>query len=503
MAATSGRCWILMGKVLGWFCLFLLISRLGIAQEQSQVQGAKGDGGYEAEGGDITIALTGDSLITRPLMPFREDRFLKVRDLLLSADVRFTNGETLFHNYEDWPNPVGVGNMLRCDPSVIKDLQWLGINMISTANNHSNDFGVNGVITNIRYLNEAGMVHAGTGRDYAEAVAPAYLETPKGRVALVAATSSGQVSSRAGEQLRDYKGTPGVNFLRWITEWTVDKETFDALKRVAQHFKWDQGGDALLSRFYNEADQGKSTDTVNFHDRNSQGMPTSVKTNRFIEDPPARFVLGTSFERHSRVFRADLQRNIQSVSDAHRMADWVIYSVHNHEGGETDDVPSDHIEALAHSVIDAGADVFVGSGPHHFRGIEIYKDKPIFYCLGDFIMQIFGTLLVSDEARTFYGLGNESTPADFYDFEESGGVSANKGAFQGVMPIVTFKGKKLRKIELYPIDMGFGLPRSQAGRPLLAQGRKAREILESVQHASLAFHTKIDIQGDVGVIQVE
>ena len=34
----------------------------------------------------------------------------------------------------------------------------------------------------------------------------------------------------------------------------------------------------------------------------------------------------------------------------------------HHESGKTAEEPSDHIELLAHEVIDAGADVFVGHG---------------------------------------------------------------------------------------------------------------------------------------------
>jgi len=42
------------------------------------------------------------------------------------------------------------------------------------------------------------MVHAGSGSNYAEALAPAYLETPKGRVALLSATSSGKLTHVLG-----------------------------------------------------------------------------------------------------------------------------------------------------------------------------------------------------------------------------------------------------------------------------------------------------------------
>jgi poly-gamma-glutamate synthesis protein (capsule biosynthesis protein) len=53
---------------------------------------------YESESGDVTMAITGESLITRAKSVYREPRFLKMRDLLHSADVRFTNAEMLFHN---------------------------------------------------------------------------------------------------------------------------------------------------------------------------------------------------------------------------------------------------------------------------------------------------------------------------------------------------------------------------------------------------------------------
>ena len=43
--------------------------------------------------GEITIATTGDCILTRPLSPFKEKRFLALIDLLRQADVAFTNLE--------------------------------------------------------------------------------------------------------------------------------------------------------------------------------------------------------------------------------------------------------------------------------------------------------------------------------------------------------------------------------------------------------------------------
>jgi len=447
---------------------------------------------YESGVGDIAMAFAGDSMITRALTSFREPSFLAIRDLLQRADVRFANSEMLFHNYEDWPTDF-TRTYTRCDPRFIGDLQWLGINLVSCANNHGIDFGQGGVLTNIRNLNAARMVHAGSGSNYAEALAPAYLETPKGRVALVAATSTGRYESRAGDQRRDMKGRPGVNLIRWINEWFVDRDSFEALRRVGA-----QLGKASFQ--YLAHDYGVAADkldkAVYLADRNTLGQG--------IEDEIARFVAGDSFERHTRIHQGDQQRNLQTVRDARRMAEWVIYSVHNHEyGGKNVDEPSEHIRTLAHAVIDAGADAFVGHGPHNLRGIEIYNGKPIFYSVGNFIFEPDTVLLDPEDDYIREGLGPENTPADVYDVRISSGEHPTAGPqWYSAIPVALFKDKRLREIRLYPIDIGAGAPRSEAGRPMLADEKIAADVLSRLQRLCEPFQTKIDIEGNVGVIRI-
>lgn len=46
--------------------------------------------------------------------------------------------------------------------------------------------------------------------------------------------------------------------------------------------------------------------------------------------------------------------------------------------------PPEHVP-FAHAMVDAGADVVFGHSGHVFRGIEIYRRRPILYCVGDFI----------------------------------------------------------------------------------------------------------------------
>ncbi|MCW5982976.1 MAG: CapA family protein [Bryobacteraceae bacterium] len=77
----------------------------------------------------------------------------------------------------------------------------------------------------------------------------------------------------------------------------------------------------------------------------------------------------------------------QSILDrvrlARREAALVIASVH-WGGNWGQEPPKEHVW-LARALIDAGADIVFGHSPHVFRGIEIYKGKPILYSAGDFI----------------------------------------------------------------------------------------------------------------------
>jgi poly-gamma-glutamate capsule biosynthesis protein CapA/YwtB (metallophosphatase superfamily) len=43
-----------------------------------------------------------------------------------------------------------------------------------------------------------------------------------------------------------------------------------------------------------------------------------------------------------------------------------------------------YMTEIAHAAVDAGADVVIGHGPHHFLPVEVYRGKPILYGLGSF-----------------------------------------------------------------------------------------------------------------------
>ncbi len=59
-----------------------------------------------------------------------------------------------------------------------------------------------------------------------------------------------------------------------------------------------------------------------------------------------------------------------------------------HWGVEYTANPTAYQRSLAHSAIDAGADIVIGNHPHWAGAVEVYKGKPTFYALGDFVFNI-------------------------------------------------------------------------------------------------------------------
>ncbi len=77
------------------------------------------------------------------------------------------------------------------------------------------------------------------------------------------------------------------------------------------------------------------------------------------------------------------KRLLETVRKTKAAVDLLIVSAHwGPNWGEKP--PAEHVP-FAHALIDAGADIIFGHSGHIVRGIELYRNKPILYCTGDFI----------------------------------------------------------------------------------------------------------------------
>ena len=83
----------------------------------------------------------------------------------------------------------------------------------------------------------------------------------------------------------------------------------------------------------------------------------------------------------------DIAAMTRWIEEARVLSDLVVVSLHAHEQAESKEIPAEFIPVFARQMIDAGADIVAGHGPHLLRGLEIYNGKPIFYSLGNFLGQ--------------------------------------------------------------------------------------------------------------------
>lgn len=413
---------------------------------------------------------------------YREPDFLEVFDIIRKQTVGFTNLEVLLNDWQGIPAADSGGTYAGAPTYLVEDLKWMGFGAVSRANNHSLDYSYEGLRITTETLNRAGICHAGVGETLGEARSPAYLETEAGRVAILSGSSSFAPWGRAGHSRPDFQGRPGLSPLRYSTYFNVSKEHIDALKSIEDAVGLTKVKEAARKSWWGRADkEGELT---------FNGV---------------RFVTSDTPGLHTEPNGGDVQEITKWVRDARRQADWVFYTLHAHEAHLEREVPAEFVVKFARACVDAGADGFIGHGPHVLRGIEIYKGKPILYSLGNFIFQ---NDLIKKHPQEIYektGLSFEHTPADMYDTRsrnDTVSFPADVAYWESVLAVMDYQNGALKTLEIYPLYLGWDKPRSQRGRPVLARGEIAARILGRMQRLSEPFGTTIRIEGEKGIIEI-
>jgi len=374
----------------------------------------------------ITITLTGQSMIRSDLRATAPEEVPVIQGLL-KGDAAFTNFEA---TVAETGEAVNQGRGFLTPPEALDALKTCGFNLLAMASNHAFDLGATGIQNTIREADRRGIVHAGTGNNAAEATEPAYLHTPKGTIALVASASGLIVpGGKAAEH-------PGVNELRV-----------------------EAGG----------------------------------RENEATEDLPGAPANTPNPE--------DAGRILASIREARRRTDIVIVYQHNHvfgnhsfstifgEGMAERLAPNEWLVKWTHAEIDAGADVVVMHGAPLLHGIEIYRGRPIFYDLGNFMYNVPPTLTYIDEPMSW----------------------------ESAVAYVEFQGKKLQSVSLRPVvlnPIGRGQPDvhnayanneflDTRGLPAPATGAKAGYILQRIAEESKTFGTEIRISGETAELVVK
>ena len=283
----------------------------------------------------ITITLAGQSMIRSDIRE-TAPAAVPVIQGLLKGDVVFSNLESAVAEKGE---TVQEGRGFLTPPEALDALTTFGFNLLALSGNHAFDLKVKGIQNTLREADSRKIVHAGTGNTVAEAVAPGYLHTPKGTIALIASASG--LIAPGGSATAD---RPGVNELR-VEAGDIENEATQDLP-------------------------GAPGNTPNPED--SRRILQSIRDARQHADLVIVYQHNHVFSNHSftTIFTEGLQERL---------------------------APNDWLIKWTHAEVDAGADIIVMHGAPLLHGVEIYHGRPIFYDLGNFIYNLTPTLTYIDE----------------------------------------------------------------------------------------------------------
>ena len=371
------------------------------------------------EPGDIIVTAVGDMIFNKQISRLSAPQHRNLLRLMQEADIAYGNLEFTITDHPELQRPFYNFGVPR---EFAWELAAIGINLVSMTNNHTLDFGQEGLKDCLRALDQSGITHSGAG------------------LTLAAAHSAGTM------KVQSRKTRFGL--LSYLRDWTP--------------------------RF-------RSTD------------PSAPS----LASIDAAVILAAKPDGTVEAIEGPLEKDVKTMEDditlAKRHNDIALVSIHIHDlshhraYGIQDTTPAND-EITFRRAIDAGADFVIGSGPHVLRGIEIYKGKPIFYSLSNFIYQY----------RT-----PEKIPVDLIHQRDGEVERPANGSvwdrrdhprtFEGLMLRLTINGEKLRRVELIPVTIDDEGP--LYGVPRLASDLRGREIIDRLQKLCKPYGTAIVSKG--------
>lgn len=264
--------------------------------ETIEVESIEAEGVENEESKQLSISLVGDILMDGSVKrQINENGYdypwEYVAKYFQEDDISIGNLETsITLGGAKWPDKQFN---FRSDPENLEAMKKAGIDVVSLANNHSLDYGYEGLLDTLNYIDKSGIYRVGAGKDYKEAVEEVVIEKNGYKVGIL------------------------------------------GFSRVVPTVDWYA--------------TSKRPGLVGAYDSQLQGV-------------------------------------LEKVKEVGEEVDILILSIH--WGTELQTRPNDHDVLAAKKLIDAGADIIMGHHPHILQGVEIYKGKPIFYSLGNFVFGV-------------------------------------------------------------------------------------------------------------------
>jgi poly-gamma-glutamate synthesis protein (capsule biosynthesis protein) len=141
-------------------------------------------------GAEVTVVLGGDFAPTDAALPDIRERgyrypYEATAGILRDADVAFANLEAPVTESTD-EFPLYKKYVYRVEPAAVEAWKWLGLDVVSLANNHAGDYRDRGVVDTVRHLDAAALAHVGAGANETAARRPVIFDVGGTRIGFLA-----------------------------------------------------------------------------------------------------------------------------------------------------------------------------------------------------------------------------------------------------------------------------------------------------------------------------
>ncbi|KAK1244216.1 hypothetical protein MKX08_002354 [Trichoderma sp. CBMAI-0020] len=494
----------------------------------------------------FNVVAVGDLIQTMPFSNRADPNIQALVQLMQKSDITFANNENTVVDRLTFRGPL---SHMEADKHVADDWKNMGIDMVTKANNHTFDCGDAGLVQNFEQLRRVGIEYVGTDYNTAEARLARFKTTPKGIVGFIGAYAETEdhsqlfgISARdpivvAPDQLAQLRamrdsllvrraevktpiGMPAADpegsVLIFGRQFRVQNASADAdeeinsIKRRLEHHLNSKGE----ITYKNNSVRLNVCQSVTAEQMQQLRSIAGVDTNDSSETLDAfgvHFRVGPKIGEYSYEMEPqDFRDILREVRTGKQFSDFLSVTIHWHQNRFSfqhysfDHYPTDYQIKFARAVIDNGADFFFGHGVHTLKGVEIYKGKPIFYGISNFVFQ-------NPQFRSWRDDAAGRAPASL-EGPIVGDGEANEMRWawlsetenrEALLISADYADGKLSRLLVYPADLG-KTPRngSMTGTPTKPTLEVANEILGRLCEYSEPFGTKISMEDGVGVVHI-
>lgn len=414
------------------------------------------------------ICATGDSMLISKF-PNSYD-FNALFKTINDCDAKITNLESSITNFDCFASTFCGGQWVTTSPSCFDDLLKYGFNLIGCSNNHLMDYSYDGIKSTINELYNRKIAFAGIGNSLAEASRYSSIVVHNKRVAIISVTSTFVDAARAGDSKESFPARPGINPVRVVTKYLINKKHLDSLKEIAfsTFINGERDNARMIGSLPPEENGYFNFGGIFFEENVTEGKLTYCNEN-------------------------DKTRLLREIKKAKKECDYVVLLFHSHQIKHNSYTEPDYfLEEICRTAIDYGADIIFGSGTHQLKPIEIYKKRPIFYSLGNYIFQFH---LINKLPWDFWDKYhyNENIRADVaLRIKTKNGTIGLETDFKNyisILPIISFRESEIESIDLVPIDLNFANG-DLKGLPSIGDYKTCKYVFETLKDISKEYGTK-------------